>query len=325
MKARTFHKLLLQVDRLNSDQFRRLKESLQSIELSNKVAANIETPFQELSCPHCKSQKKQRWGKRSGLQRYRCKECKRTYNSLTNTPLSRLRKKEQWLEYSSCLVSGISVRKAAMKCNVHRNTSFRWRHRFLANAKSVAPEKLSGIIEADETYFLKSEKGNKKLNRKPRKRGGKASQRGLSKEQVCVLVCRDRQANTIDHIFENFTGNNLKDYLKDKVSSDILFCSDGKSTYKKFIKEKGYRHGCLNLSKGIRIIKDIVHIQNVNAYHSRLKEWLYRFHGVATKYLENYLSWFRELDEFASDIRPEILLLRGKKASLYKVQPFTVT
>ena len=62
MKARTFHKLLLQVDRLNSDQFRRLKESLQSIELSNKVAANIETPFQELSCPHCKSQKKQRWG-----------------------------------------------------------------------------------------------------------------------------------------------------------------------------------------------------------------------------------------------------------------------
>ena len=42
---------------------------------------------------------------------------------------------------------------------------------FLANAKSVAPEKLSGIIEADETYFLKSEKGNKKLNRKPRVNG----------------------------------------------------------------------------------------------------------------------------------------------------------
>jgi hypothetical protein len=32
------------------------------------------------------------------------------------------------------------------------------------------------------------------------------------------------------------------------------------------------------------------HIQNVNAYDSRLKEWIRRFHGVATKYLENYVG-----------------------------------
>lgn len=325
MKAQTFKTLLLQVERLNSDQFRRLQENLKSKELSNKVAANIETPYHNMHCPDCQSQRKQRWGKRDGLQRYRCKDCKRTYNSLSNTPLSRLRKKKQWLEYSGCLVSGISIRKSAQKCDVHRNTAFRWRHRFLSNAKSVVPEKLSGIVEADETYFLRSEKGSKQLKRKPRKRGGKASQRGISKEQVCVLVCRDRQSNTIDHIFDRFTGDNLKAYLSKKISSDILFCSDGKSTYKKFIKEVGYRHGCLNLSKGIRKIKDIVHIQNVNAYHSRLKEWMQRFHGVATKYLENYLSWFRELDEFASEIRPELILLRGKQVSKYKVQPFTVT
>jgi hypothetical protein len=27
-----------------------------------------------------------------------------------------------------------------------------------------------------------------------------------------------------------------------------------------------------------------LHINNVNAYHGRLKEWLRPFHGVATKY-----------------------------------------
>ncbi len=32
-----------------------------------------------------------------------------------------------------------------------------------------------------------------------------------------------------------------------------------------------------------------LHINNVNAYHSRLKEWRCRFHGVATKNLPNYL------------------------------------
>lgn len=29
----------------------------------------------------------------------------------------------------------------------------------------------------------------------------------------------------------------------------------------------------------------------VNAYHSNLKNWINRFHGVATKYLNNYLVW----------------------------------
>lgn len=38
------------------------------------------------------------------------------------------------------------------------------------------------------------------------------------------------------------------------------------------------------------------HIQNVNAYHSRLKTGVRRFYGVATYYLENYLGWFRALD-----------------------------
>jgi hypothetical protein len=75
----------------------------------------------------------------------------------------------------------------------------------LYNSKAVAAEKLSGIVEADETYFLKSEKGNKHLQRKLRKRGSKAKKRGLSKEQECLLVCRDRQTNTINHIFESNT------------------------------------------------------------------------------------------------------------------------
>ena len=33
-----------------------------------------------------------------------------------------------------------------------------------------------------------------------------------------------------------------------------------------------------------------IHINNVNAYHSRLKEWMRRFHGVATRNLPNYLA-----------------------------------
>ena len=38
------------------------------------------------------------------------------------------------------------------------------------------------------------------------------------------------------------------------------------------------------------------HIQNVNAYISRLKDWLRRFKGVATHYLPTYLGWRRMIE-----------------------------
>ena len=89
----------------------------------------------------------------------------------------------------------MTVRQAAGAIGVHRNTSFRWRHRFLAWGKNDRPKHLHGITEADETYFLESEKGARKLSRLARKRGGSATKRGISKEQVCVLVARPDRPN----------------------------------------------------------------------------------------------------------------------------------
>lgn len=45
-----------------------------------------------------------------------------------------------------------------------------------------------------------------------------------------------------------------------------------------------------------RVKKGIYHVQHVNNFHNRLKTWMDRFKGVATKYLDNYLYWFRWLE-----------------------------
>jgi hypothetical protein len=60
-------------------------------------------------------------------------------------------------------------------------------------------------------------------------------------------------------------------------------------------KEMGVHHEAMNLSAGERV-RGPWHIQNVNAYHGRLKAWMHRFRGVATSYLESYLGWFSALD-----------------------------
>ena len=62
-----------------------------------------------------------------------------------------------------------------------------------------APDRLAGIVEADETFVLESRKGERKLDRKPRRRGGKARKRGLSREQVPILVAADRAGETLSH------------------------------------------------------------------------------------------------------------------------------
>ena len=48
-----------------------------------------------------------------------------------------------------------------------------------------------------------------------------------------------------------------------------------------------------------------LHINNVNAYHSRLKQWLNRFNGVATKNLPNSLAWRRALEAWAEQATPQ--------------------
>ena len=45
---------------------------------------------------------------------------------------------------------------------------------------------VSGEIELDEKYLLNSHKGEKIAGVEPRKRGGSASKRGLSNEQICL-------------------------------------------------------------------------------------------------------------------------------------------
>src|SRR4051794_11098883 len=158
-------------------------------------------------CPHCaQAAPPQRWGRASGLRRYRCKACRKTFNALTGTSLARLRKKERWLAYGEALAAGMSLTKAAAHCGVRLTTSFRWRHRFL-RAPPATPRALGGVVEADETFFRRSHKGSRRWRRgdappgrRPRRRGEPASKRGLSAEQVPALIARDRAGHTADAV-----------------------------------------------------------------------------------------------------------------------------
>jgi hypothetical protein len=79
------------------------------------------------------------------------------------------------------------------------------------------------------------------------------------------------------------------------LPADVLLISDSAPSYRRFAREAGITHEAVNVKAGIRA-RGAIHLQNVNAWHSRFKSWLVRFRGVASRYLINYSGWQRLLD-----------------------------
>jgi len=229
-------------------------------------------------------------------------------HALTGTPLARLRKKDCWLDYAQALIAGLTVRAAAKHCSVSKNTSFRWRHRFLRDAAAHHDARESGIVEADETFFLESFKGQRKIQRPSRQRGGVSKTRGTGPDQIPVLVVRDRGGHTADFQLEKLDAAHVSAALGPLVDEASVLCTDGAAVYAAFARRTGITHKVVYARPGLRVQEAAFHIQNVNAYHSRLKSWMVRFHGVATKYLVNYLGWRRMLERYTKRIQPEFCL-----------------
>ena len=294
MDHKQFQDWLSGIDHLSPAQRQEAETVFMGVsEASSSLAAIEASVGESRQCPHCGTPGAISRGKARGLRRYQCKGCNKTFNAATGTPLSGLHRKDKWLAFGTCLSDGLTVRASAERCKFAVNTAFRWRHRFLTTDNPKA-RKLTGIVEVDETYVLQSQKGERNLERKARRRGGKARKRGLSDEQVPVLVAADRSGMTVSAVLPAVNADTLQSAIEPVVDDDIVLVTDGHRAYPPCAAALGVRHEALNLSGGERV-RDAFHIQTVNNRHSQLKDFLRRYRGVATKYLDNYLRWFQRL------------------------------
>jgi len=310
MKSQDFQMLVEQLGELSESQRAALITTLTAGVSNDDAIALIETRFAaDPCCGHCRAKDLRTWGHASGMRRYKCQACQRTCNALTGTPLAQLHRRDAWLDYARALVNGVSLRKAAKRAGVCLGTSFRWRHRFLARAKDKRPERLAGIVEADETLIRKSAKGSRRLvGRAPRLRGGKPKKTGTSPDDYdIILIARDRHKATSDHILLDLEGRSFDAALDPIVARDAVLVTDGRPCFVTFARNRGMPHVRLVALKGERV-KNGFHIQNVNAYASRLKGWMARFKGVASKYLASYLGWRRMIELEGDRLTPHHFL-----------------
>lgn len=250
-------------------------------------------------CPLCGSVSVIRNGHRAdGTQRFICRDCNKSFVATTNSIVAGTQKGiSVWEQYVSCMMNGMSIRKTAEFCGIHRNTAFYWRHKILDALQNMADGvKLNGIIEADETFFAVSYKGNHKnsktfvMPREAHKRGGETHTRGLSHEQVCVLCAVNRNGLSISKAANlgRITTDSLLKMFDGRIDENSTIVTDKASAYIRFADKTNLK---LVQLKGGRSKNGIYHIQHINSYHGMLKKFMRGFNGVSTKYLNNYLTW----------------------------------
>ena len=248
-------------------------------------------------CAHCGHPKYVKFDTDKGSQRYKCKSCNRSFTEYTGTWMAGLQRKDKIDDYLALMLEEKSLDKIKVALSINKKTAFDWRHKILASLSENDKSDFTGITESDETFFLNSEKGRPVNHRKPRNRGGASTTRGISNDQVAVIVTQDRTSNldltvaTMGRLkktdIENAIGSRIK-------ASKTVLCSDAHVSYKGFAIDNEIEHHPLKASVKQRVKNKVYHIQHVNSTHNRVKKWIdSRFWGVSTKYLQQYLNWYR--------------------------------
>ncbi len=267
-------------------------------------------------CPHCGHKKYVKYGIDKGAQRYKCKSCSRNFTEYTGTWMAGLHKKDKISSYLKLMVEEKSLDKIKTELCINKKTAFDWRHKILSSLSSIDKGKFTGITESDETFFFQSEKGNPVEGRKPRKRGGTNKRKGVNRDLIAVIVTQDRgkEIDLTAATQGRIKKVDIENAIGSRLGEKAILCSDSSVIYKGFAIDRNIEHHPLRSDLKQYVKNGVYHIQHVNSTHNKLKKWIdQKFWGVATKYLQQYLDWYR-VKEMLKDSR-EVVIEFSKRAA----------
>jgi transposase-like protein len=250
------------------------------------------------SCPHCGTldgpEREHYRIQRKGSSRrlWKCFSCKKQFSVTVGTifedshvPLNK------WLLAFYLLCSskkGMSALQLQRMLKVTYKTSWFMCHRIRwAMAEPAFTEKLSGVVEADETYIGGKARNRKKLWRG--KEGRKNLGRGKGKAPVMVVVERGGRARS-KHI-ANVTSDSLKGVIREHVDTSARMMTDAYPSYKGLHHEFA-THEVINHQLH-EYVRGDVHTNTAENFFSILKRGVNGvYHHVSEAHLHRYLSEF---------------------------------
>ncbi len=293
---------------LSSEDFYPIAERLRAV--IDRAILSRALPTLEYQCPRCNGGEFVRCGyTAAGTQRWKCKGCGlvRTHcqsgGILANTKLDR----EKWMEYIPLFLAHVPCSAVEAQLKVTHRTAWFMRVRMLEAAYNELPAfqaKAGCNTQIDEMYFRESFKGTRfdTLDNPPRApRTGKdvSYSRGMNDEKICVMTMVN---DSRDFLFDVSCRGPLNcdvamEKLMDRIEQGAIVNTDRHFAYPKVLSALG-----VAVHNAFRS-EDHEYLSTTNHIDGNLRAFLKPFHGVSTKWLHIYLSWYKWLMCFGtSDI-----------------------
>jgi transposase-like protein len=242
-------------------------------------------------CPHCKESEREPYRLNvKGTKRrvWKCRACRKQFTVMVGTifedshiPLNK------WLYAFHLLCSskkGMSAHQLHRMLGITYKSAWFMAHRIrYAMSEPAFTSRLSGVVEADETYV-----GGKERNRKRQDKQHKTG-RGTGKTPVVALVERGGTARSFR--MANVTGAELKGAIRDHVDPSARIMTDAFKSYRGLDKEFA-SHEYVSHGDG-EYVRGEVHTNTAENYFSILKRGIDgTYHHVSAAHLPRYLSEF---------------------------------
>lgn len=224
-------------------------------------------------CPICGENRYIKYGMYKQIQRYKCKECGKTFSKTTNSLWSYSKKDlNKWIEFIELMMKRKSLRFCAHKLNINLATAFYWRHKILQGLKiDSILKRLTGDIHINKTILKENFKGSRNVVIKERRRN------------IWIIAAKgDEDSMLVMPIFKDCWNWNV---FEDKIYSKIEKKSYIVAYKDRYIQIKAKKHNK-------KLVKEVKEDDRIKYIVANLRKWIGKFKGVATKYLEGYLSFF---------------------------------
>lgn len=238
------------------------------------------------SCPKCGTiQTLIKNGKsRQGVQRYKCKSCKKTFILDESTTRHLHISDYSFKKFIGYMVDDVTLEVIARNLNINIKTAHYYRHLvFHALLDYQSKIAIGGTILIDETFISIREK-KYKIYRKDGK-----NFRGLSFNQLCVITLINLQGISLAKVSSRAMAlpGHYKSLFNDNIRNPKLFIHDGNTKQYQFMNQFSCEK--VNARKDQ---SELYSTDLIDSYHSNLKRYLFKHAGHKLKYIQHYLNFF---------------------------------
>ena len=244
--------------------------------------------FAPEACPWCGSAGFKKDGKRkTGVQRFRCSDCHRTFSPTTGTLLDSWKiPPSEMVEFIGELFQYFSVNGSARFNRNSRSTGTYWLMKVFAAIDGIQDgTELSGRVYVDETYV--------RVDREGRLHPGGSLLRGLSQNQICIATARDGERGLF--LVEGVgkpSRRGILAALGKHIRNGSSIVHDGENAHSALVEAAGGREEVHKASETKWLPDDENPMDPINDAHSKLKLFLRSHEPFSRGMLKDYLNLF---------------------------------